>query len=105
MRRANCSGSIYRMKGAKRRTPWRVRITSGWEIDKETEKSKQIVKTIGYYRTREEAEAALVAYKDCPYDLTTKNMTFKELYEIWSEEYFKKLTGVSSQRTVISAYN
>lgn len=105
MRRANCSGSIYRMKGVKRRTPWRVRITSGWEIDKETGKSKQIVKTIGYYRTREEAEAALVAYKDCPYDLTTKNMTFKELYEIWSEEYFKKLTGVSSERTVISAYN
>lgn len=105
MRRANCSGSIYKMKGGKRRTPWRVRITTGWEVDKETGKSKQVVKTIGYYATRTEAEAALVAYKDCPYDLTTKDMTFKELYEKWSEWYFKKLTGKSSQRTVVSAYN
>ncbi len=56
MRRANSSGSIYKMKGGKRRTPWRVRITSGWKIDKETGKSKQIVKTIGYYRTGEESE-------------------------------------------------
>lgn len=105
MRRANSSGSIYKMKGGKRKTPWRVRITTGWEVDKETGKSKQVVKTIGYYATRAEAEAALVAYKDCPYDLTTKDMTFQELYEKWSEWYFKKLTGKSSQRTVVSAYN
>lgn len=105
MRRANSSGSIYKMKGSKRRKPWRVRVTAGWEIDLEKGKSKQIVKTIGYYATRAEAEAALVAYNECPYDLNTKDITFKELYEKWSEEYFKKLNGVSSQRTIISAYH
>lgn len=47
----------------------------------------------------------LVAYKDCPYDIDSKDMTFKEVYEKWSEDYFKGLTGVSSERTVISAYN
>lgn len=105
MRRANSSGSIFKMKGGKRRKPWRVRITLGWEIDSETGKSKQIIKTIGYYATRAEAEAALVAYKDCPYDLNEKGITFKELYEKWSEEYFKKLSGVSSQRTITSAFS
>ena len=105
MRRANSSGSIFKMKGRKRRKPWRVRVTLGWEIDSETGKSKQIIKTIGYYATRAEAEAALVAYIDCPYDLNEKSITFKELYEKWSEEYFKKLHGVSSQRTIISAFS
>ena len=103
MRRANSSGSIYKMKGNKRRKPWRVRITIGWEFDKENEKSRQIIKTIGYYATR--AEAALVAYRECPYDIDTKDITFKELYDMWSKEYFKKLNGVSSERTIVSAYN
>lgn len=105
MRRANSSGSIFKMKDGKRRRPWRARVTLGWELNSETGKSKQIVKTIGYFSTRAEAEAALVAYKDCPYDLNEKNITFKELYEMWSEEYFKRLTGVSSQRTVVSAFS
>ncbi len=105
MRRANSEGSTFKMKGGKRRKPWRARVTIGWEVDKETGKCKQIIKTIGYYATRAEAEAALAAYNACPYDLKQKGITFKELYEKWSEEYFKKLSGVSSQRTVTSAYN
>ena len=52
MRRANGSGNIYKMKGGKRRNPWRVRVTG---------RCKQNLKTIGYYPTRAEAEAALVA--------------------------------------------
>lgn len=105
MRRANSSGSIFKVKDKKRRCPWRVRLTVGWEIDKETGKSKQIIKNLGYYPTRAEAEAALVAYIECPYDIDSKDMIFKEVYEKWSEEYFKKLSGVSSKRTIISAYN
>lgn len=105
MRRANSSGNIYKMKGGKRRTPWRVRVTCGWEMNQETGKCKQILKTIGYYATRAEAEASLAAYNDCPYDLSTKDITFKEVYEKWSEDYFKTLTGVSSQRTIMSAFN
>ena len=105
MRRANSSGSIFKVKDRKRRCPWRVRITVGWEINEETGRSKQIVKNLGYFPTRAEAEAALVAYNDCPYDISSKDMTFKEVYEKWSEDYFESLTGVSSQRTITSAYN
>lgn len=60
MRRANSSGSIFKVKDKKRRSPWRVRLTVGWEIDKETGKSKQIVKNLGYFPTRAEAEKSVI---------------------------------------------
>lgn len=104
MRRANGTGNIYKMKEGKRRKPWRVRVTVGWELSPKTGRCKQNLKTLGYYASRAEAEAALVAYQECPYDLNTKDITFKELYEQWTEDYFKKLTSISSERTITSAY-
>lgn len=104
MRRANGTGNIYKMKGGKRRKPWRVRVTVGWELNPKTGRCKQNLKTLRYYASRAEAEAALVAYQECPYDLNTKDITFKELYEQWTEDYFKKLTSISSERTITSAY-
>lgn len=104
MRRANGTGNIYKMKGGKRRKPWRVRVTVDWELNPKTGRCKQNLKTLGYYASRAEAEAALVAYQECPYDLNTKDITFKELYEQWTEDYFKKLTSISSERTITSAY-
>lgn len=104
MRRANGTGNIYKMKGGKRRKPWRVRVTVGWELNPKTGRCKQNLKTLGYYASRAEAEAALVAYQECPYDLNTKDITFKELYEQWTEDYFKKLTSISSERTITCAY-
>ena len=35
MRRANGSGNIYKMKGGRRRNPWRVRVTVGWELNQD----------------------------------------------------------------------
>lgn len=104
MRRANGSGAIFKIKGKNRRKPWRVRITIDWILDPATQKCKQVVKTLGYYSTRQEAEAALVSYNNRPYGLETQNMTFKELYELWTKEYFQQLSGVSSCRTIEAAY-
>jgi len=33
MKRANGTGSIYKMKDRKRRKPWRVRVTVKWILD------------------------------------------------------------------------
>ena len=41
----------------------------------------------------------------CPYDIENKDITFKEVYETWSKEYFKTLKSVSSVRTVTSAFS
>ncbi len=99
MRRANGSGNVVKMKG-NRRKPWRARVTVGW-----TEDGKQILKNIGYFESRKEADKALVDYLSCPYDLTATQMTFKELYEVWFGEYREKLNGVSSERTIKSAFS
>lgn len=105
MRRANGTGHVFKVKEKGRRNPWRVRITVGWEINEATGKAKQIIKTLGYYPSRREAEAALNEYLDDPYNIGDKDMTFEELYNAWSERYFKELSGVSSVRTIVSAYH
>lgn len=104
MRRANSTGSIFKIKSGKRRKPWRVRVTTGWVVDASTGKVKQIIETIGYYASRAEAEKALVEYNGSPYDLKNMNMTFEEVYKKWSEAYFEELNSESSKRTVESAY-
>ena len=88
MRRANGTGHVFKMKEKGRRNPWRVRITVGWEINEATGKSKQIIKTLGYYPSRRKAEEALNEYLDDPYNIGNKDMTFDELYKEWSEYYF-----------------
>lgn len=104
MRRANGTGSIYKRKG-KCRKPYRVRITGGWEVNKETGKVKQIVKLLGDFPTRVEAETALNDYLQCPYELKHKDTTFSELYEEWSTWYFEtQVKSPQAKRTVTSAY-
>lgn len=104
IRRANGSGSITNMKGRNRRKPYRVRITTGWEVDEETGKVKQIIRDLGCYATQNEARDALQAYLGCPYDLAASQMTFVELYTMWFEEYQESLDGISSRRTIESAW-
>lgn len=64
-----------------RRRPWRVRVTTGWTVDPELMKAKQLVKDIGYYATRQEAIKALANYNDNPFDITLASVTFGQCYE------------------------
>lgn len=100
MKRANKAGSVFKVNG-KRRKKYRARVTVGYEV--RDGKVKQIVKDLGYFLTRQEAEVALNNYADCPYDLDTKNITLKEVYEEWSKGYFKTIKD-SSIRSVTSAF-
>ena len=88
MKLPNGYGSVYKLSG-KRRKPWIARKTSGWDIDEASEKTKQKYKTIGYFATRQEALTALANYNENPYDLDTNFMTFADVYEKWSNEYFE----------------
>ena len=101
MRLPNGTGSITKMSGNRRR-PWRVRVTVGWELDEQTEKAKQISKTIGYYATKKEATLALAEFNANPYDLLHKDITFKQAYESWTPAHFKKYTVAAA--TLSSAY-
>lgn len=99
----NGYGTIYRMSG-KRSKPYRAMKTDKWIIDPVTGKSKQIRSTIGYYQSREDAMIALANYNENPYDIKTDSITFSEVYEKWSENYFPTLSNPSSVRTVTAAY-
>lgn len=56
MRRGNCDGSIFKLKGRRRR-PYAVRVTVGW-----TDDGKQKYKYIGYYEKKNGSRAPSCAY-------------------------------------------
>lgn len=86
MKNPNGYGSIFKL-GGKRRRPWAVRITTGW-----TDEGKQVFSYLGYYKTRPEAVSALAEYNNSPYDLNANKITFEDLYKIFKEEKFPKVS-------------
>ena len=94
-------GNISKLSGNRRRPFW-VRITTGWEINEETGKAKQLTSTLGYYASRKEAMIALAEYHQNPIDLTRKTLTFAEVWDIWTPPHFKKYP--SSAAGLRSAY-
>lgn len=97
MRLPNGYGSIYKLSG-KRRRPFIVRKTIGWEIV--DGKLKQKYQTIGYYETRPSAIQALSDFNSNPYLIEVSTITFSEVFEKWSEKKFKKIS-----RSNINGYN
>ena len=85
MRRGNSSGSIYKMKG-KLRNPWRVMISTG--RDKSTGNMKRT--TLGYYPSRQQAEAALAKYLWHP--SSKLNITLGEMREEWKARKYNKIS-------------
>ena len=92
MRLANGTGSVYKMAG-KRRKPWRVRVTVGWEFDEVLMKKRQVVKDLGYYATRNEALKALMDFNSNPFDLNALTVTFSECYEEASKSFTDSRKG------------
>lgn len=102
--RGNGSGSITKVTDSKGRTKYRVRVTISTYVDEDTLKTKSVMKSLGTYKTKAEAEKILANYNNSPYDLESKVKTVGDLYEVWSADYFEKLKNDSSKRTVTSAW-
>ena len=83
LRNPNGYESVTKMSG-KRRRPWIVRVTTGYDIDAETGTFKQKQETLGYAATRAEGMQMLAAYNMNPFDIRASKITFRELYEQWS---------------------
>lgn len=97
----NGFGQISEIKNQNLRNRFRVMVTVG-----RTSTGRYICKPLkpeSFFSTYNEAYAALVAYNKNPYDLDV-SISVKELYEKWSEEYFKTLKSESSSRTITSAW-
>lgn len=98
----NGFGQISEIKNSNLRNRFRAMVTVGKDST-----GKFIVKPLkpdAYFPTYNDAYTALVEYNKNPYDLAPA-MTVKELYDQWSQEYFKSLKSKSSTRTITTAWS
>ena len=116
MRLPNGYGSVKKLSGKKRRKPYGVYVTTGFEMTpsvpdivflkdilsenlyeqvqaeyyaykaKQPPVAKQLQQCIGYYETRAEAMIALAEYNKKPFDINNKNITFSLNYSRQSYE-------------------
>ena len=96
----NGFGQISEIKNRNLRNPFRAMVTVG-----KTPTGRPICKPLkpeSYFPTYNDAYAALVEYNKNPYNLEP-GITVKELYEKWSEGYFKTI-GESSIRGTEDAW-
>lgn len=97
----NGFGQISEIKNRNLRKPFRAMVTVG-----KTQTGRPICKPLkpdSFFATYNEAYAALAEYNKNPYDLEN-SISVKELYDRWSEEYFKTLKSKGSCRTITSAW-
>ncbi len=97
MRNPNGYGSVIKL-GGKRRKPFAVRVTTGWDNN-----GKQVYKYLGTFSTKKEAEHHLVHYNENPYNIEIQSITFLEVYEKWKNEKFETV-GHSAQLGYIAAF-
>jgi len=109
MRYPNGFGSVYKLKGH-RRKPWVAMITTGWTTtvvqkgkNKGEEVPKQLRQVIGYFETSKDAIAALGVHQVTPVS-SKANMTLEELYEEWSYVKYKEISK-STENNYRAAWN
>lgn len=98
----NGFGQISEIKNRNLRKPFRAMVSVG----KDSRTGRPICKPLkpeSYFKTYNEAYAALVEYNRNPYDLDS-DLTVKQLYDRWFEEYKTKVKGRSSLSSVSSAW-
>lgn len=89
MKLPNGFGSVHKLPG-KRRKPWRARVTIA-----KNDEGKQIYKTIGYFESKNDALIRLSQYHENPLLIDNEKITFKEVYDKWSEDKFKTISKSS----------
>lgn len=88
-------------KKTKLKNKYRAMVTVG-----KTPEGKAIVKLLkprSFFPTYNDAYIALLEYNKNPYDLNSET-TIRELYDKWTDGYFKTLKTDSSIRTITSAW-
>lgn len=86
MKHTNGFGSIVCLdkSGKKRRKPWAVRITTGWDGN------KQIRKYLSYHETQVEALMALAEYHKNGVNIDVSNLTLNDVFDKWLERLKKR---------------
>lgn len=98
MKLPNGYGSVYKLPGS-RRKPWAIRITvSRTDAPDGTPHFKY--KYLGYYDSKDKALIALARYNEHPYNTDANKVTFADVYEMWSSQFFQH-----ASRSNVNGYN
>lgn len=95
MKRANGSGSVYKLSG-NRRNPWVVSVS----VPDELFPREKTRKVLGYAPTRDEALKLLLDYNANPYDIGRRSITFEELYYLWLKKY-----SIDASKSALALYS
>ena len=95
-RAGNGCGTIYKAADRKNK-PYRAVATTGYELDPVTGRAKQKRVNIGYFHDLASARLALAEYQKDPFGLEASNLTFKDVYERWSDEHFPSVSGSTAK--------
>ena len=84
--------------GKRRRKPWAVRITVGFD-----ESGKQLTKYLGYYKSQKEAAIALAQYHMVGLDVDATKLTVEDVFEQWIKSVEHRMTP-QNQRSYRAAF-
>ena len=97
-------GSVHMIgDGKNRRKPFRARVLSHVEFDKDSGKATQKYITIGYFENEIDAIEALMNYRKDPYTLEAATCTFADVFQLWKAKKYPDVS-LSSQRGYDAAY-
>ncbi len=95
-RAGNGCGTIYKVADRKNK-PYRAVATTGYELDPVTGRAKQKRVNIGYFHDLASARLALANYQKNPFGLDAEKLTFRDVYERWSDEHFPEVSGSTTK--------
>ena len=93
MKLPNGFGTVRKLSGT-RRQPWAALLPATYELDIATQEVKTTRKYLSFHVKKEEAIAALVDYNKNPQLYNTRQLTFANVYEMWSKEKFPVLKSI-----------
>lgn len=102
IRHPNGFGTVVKLSG-KRRKPYEVRVNTHMD-----NRNYPVYDVLGRFEDRETALIALADYNRSPYDISSKKLTFADVYALWYEYKYvksKRNYSTSSINTTKGAYN
>lgn len=94
MKMPNGFGSVSKVKNRRLRKPWQARVTEGFV--EENGKVKQKKRLLGYYETKADAINALTEYNKNRYNISYRELTFNDCWEMWINSIDKKTVSEST---------
>lgn len=98
MKRPNGSGGVRKLSG-RRRKPYQAVVPGGYVYDdKGLAHRKQV--SLGVYRTKKEALAALADWQALPMNVDHRQITFRQIYEIVFPTFPESVQKVMGEKTI-----